>query len=78
MGNIEVTGRPTVRVMAVDQGAHTRPPRPGELCACGQPAKTVLIKQLGEVPSCRGPADYAYTAMEQQVVRQAVLRALGQ
>lgn len=57
----------------------TREPRPGEKCVCGQPAKIVFIHKLGDVPACRGPADYAEDAEHfADVAITAIRRAMGQ
>ena len=44
-------------VNAKRQGS--RPAKPGEKCACGEQAKEVLIRELGEVPTCVSSEDYA-------------------
>jgi hypothetical protein len=55
---------------------HQRPARPGELCACGDPAKTVLIRELGEVPTCVKPEDYANLTHSIRIARATLPRSV--
>lgn len=52
-----------------------RDARPGEMCRCGQPARAVLVRQLGEVPTCRTPEEYR--AEIEQTYRTTYLGILG-
>jgi len=55
----------------------TREPLPGEMCACGRTATIVLIRDLGDVPTCRGPADYQHAVEEiHRAAREAVRRVM--
>lgn len=47
------------------------------MCPCGQPARAVLIKQLGEVPTCRTAEQYR-AEVGAQVRHVGILRSGGQ